>query len=99
MISTVRSFAASPPLRGTLEPAGVSQPGSQGVDAAGDSIGLIGGDSWSVDLHLPGSDAGSFGSDDNAGAVITFTDENGKEYTVGDKTPTVLIRPRGWRLC
>ena len=30
---------------------------------------------------------------------IDFTDETGKRYTVGEKTPTVLVRPRGWRLC
>ena len=30
---------------------------------------------------------------------IDFTDESGKEYKVGEKTPTILVRPRGWRLC
>lgn len=31
--------------------------------------------------------------------TIDFTDDNGKRYEVGDTTPTVLVRPRGWRLC
>ncbi len=30
---------------------------------------------------------------------IDFTDQSGKEYVVGDRTPTVLLRPRGWHLC
>ncbi len=30
---------------------------------------------------------------------IDFTDENGKEYRVGEHTPTVVLRPRGWHLC
>ncbi len=29
---------------------------------------------------------------------IDFT-EDGKEYRVGQQTPTVMVRPRGWRLC
>ncbi|MEO7126850.1 MAG: malate synthase A [Nakamurella sp.] len=28
-----------------------------------------------------------------------FIDERGKEYQVGAVTPTVMLRPRGWRLC
>lgn len=28
-----------------------------------------------------------------------FTDERGKEYKVGEQTPTVVVRPRGWHLC
>ena len=31
--------------------------------------------------------------------TIDFTDDNGRTYQVGDTTPTVLVRPRGWRLC
>ncbi len=31
--------------------------------------------------------------------TIDFVDESGKEYSVGDQTPTILVRPRGWRLC
>jgi malate synthase len=31
--------------------------------------------------------------------TIDFTDEKGRTYAVGDQTPTVLVRPRGWRLC
>ena len=30
---------------------------------------------------------------------IDFTDENGKEYVVGEQTPTIVLRPRGWHLC
>ena len=30
---------------------------------------------------------------------IDFTDDSGKEYKVGEKTPTIIVRPRGWRLC
>ena len=30
---------------------------------------------------------------------IDFTDDSGKRYSVGERTPTVLVRPRGWRLC
>ena len=30
---------------------------------------------------------------------IDFTDEGGKEYRVGETTPTVVLRPRGWHLC
>jgi malate synthase len=30
---------------------------------------------------------------------IDFTDENGKEYVVGEETPTIVLRPRGWHLC
>ena len=30
---------------------------------------------------------------------IDFTDDNGKEYRVGAQTPTIMVRPRGWRLC
>lgn len=30
---------------------------------------------------------------------IDFTDENGKEYAVGQDTPTIVLRPRGWHLC
>lgn len=30
---------------------------------------------------------------------IDFTDEHGKEYRVGETTPTVVVRPRGWHLC
>lgn len=28
-----------------------------------------------------------------------FVSEGGKEYRVGDKTPTIVLRPRGWHLC
>ena len=28
-----------------------------------------------------------------------FVAESGKEYRVGDTTPTVVLRPRGWHLC
>ncbi|WP_111768258.1 malate synthase A [Nakamurella deserti] len=31
--------------------------------------------------------------------TIDFTDDNGRTYQVGDTTPTVMVRPRGWRLC
>jgi malate synthase len=30
---------------------------------------------------------------------LEFTDESGKEYRVGEQTPTIVVRPRGWRLC
>ena len=30
---------------------------------------------------------------------LDFTDESGKEYKVGAQTPTIVVRPRGWRLC
>jgi malate synthase len=30
---------------------------------------------------------------------IDFTSEDGKEYKVGEVTPTIVVRPRGWRLC
>ena len=30
---------------------------------------------------------------------LEFTDESGKEYKVGGQTPTIVVRPRGWRLC
>ena len=30
---------------------------------------------------------------------IDFVADNGKEYRVGDVTPTVVLRPRGWHLC
>ncbi|WP_109473875.1 malate synthase A [Ornithinimicrobium cavernae] len=30
---------------------------------------------------------------------LDFTDENGKEYAVGQQTPTIVLRPRGWHLC
>ena len=30
---------------------------------------------------------------------IDFTTEDGKDYKVGDVTPTIVVRPRGWRLC
>ena len=30
---------------------------------------------------------------------LEFTSEDGKEYKVGDVTPTIVVRPRGWRLC
>lgn len=31
---------------------------------------------------------------------IDFSDElTGKRYEVGDRTPTVMVRPRGWHLC
>lgn len=30
---------------------------------------------------------------------IDFTDENGKEYAVGQERPTIVLRPRGWHLC
>ncbi len=29
---------------------------------------------------------------------IDFTDERGKRYEVGESTPTILVRPRGWHL-
>jgi malate synthase len=29
---------------------------------------------------------------------IDFTDPNGKRYEVGESTPTILVRPRGWHL-
>ncbi len=29
---------------------------------------------------------------------IDFTDERGKRYEVGEETPTILVRPRGWHL-
>jgi len=29
---------------------------------------------------------------------IDFTDPNGKRYEVGEATPTILVRPRGWHL-
>jgi malate synthase len=29
---------------------------------------------------------------------IDFTDSNGKRYEVGESTPTILVRPRGWHL-
>ncbi len=28
-----------------------------------------------------------------------FVSDDGKQYTVGDRTPTVVVRPRGWHLC
>jgi len=31
--------------------------------------------------------------------TLEFTAEDGKEYRVGDQTPTIVVRPRGWRLC
>ncbi len=30
---------------------------------------------------------------------LAFTAEDGKEYQVGEETPTIVVRPRGWRLC
>ena len=30
---------------------------------------------------------------------LEFTSEDGKEYKVGETTPTIVVRPRGWRLC
>jgi malate synthase len=30
---------------------------------------------------------------------IDFVAEDGREYRVGDVTPTVVVRPRGWHLC
>ncbi len=30
---------------------------------------------------------------------IDFVTETGKEYRVGERTPTVVLRPRGWHLC
>ena len=30
---------------------------------------------------------------------IDFTDDSGKEYVVGQETPTIVLRPRGWHLC
>ncbi|HEY4625722.1 MAG TPA: malate synthase A, partial [Blastococcus sp.] len=30
---------------------------------------------------------------------LEFTSEDGKEYKVGEVTPTIVVRPRGWRLC
>ncbi len=30
---------------------------------------------------------------------LDFTAEDGKEYRVGAETPTIVVRPRGWRLC
>lgn len=30
---------------------------------------------------------------------LDFTADDGKEYRVGDQTPTIVVRPRGWRLC
>jgi malate synthase len=30
---------------------------------------------------------------------IDFVAESGKEYRVGEVTPTVVLRPRGWHLC
>ena len=30
---------------------------------------------------------------------LEFTSEDGKEYQVGETTPTIVVRPRGWRLC
>ena len=29
---------------------------------------------------------------------IDFTDDKGKRYEVGDTTPTIMVRPRGWHL-
>jgi malate synthase len=29
---------------------------------------------------------------------IDFTDANGKRYEVGESTPTIMVRPRGWHL-
>jgi malate synthase len=29
---------------------------------------------------------------------VDFTDERGKRYAVGEQTPTILVRPRGWHL-
>jgi len=31
--------------------------------------------------------------------TVDFTAEDGKRYEVGARTPTILARPRGWRLC
>jgi len=28
-----------------------------------------------------------------------FVSDDGKQYTVGDRTPTIVVRPRGWHLC
>jgi malate synthase len=30
---------------------------------------------------------------------LDFTSDAGKEYRVGQRTPTIVVRPRGWRLC
>jgi malate synthase len=30
---------------------------------------------------------------------LDYTAEDGKEYKVGEETPTIVVRPRGWRLC
>ncbi|MGI3781484.1 MAG: malate synthase A [Janthinobacterium lividum] len=29
---------------------------------------------------------------------VDFTDDRGKRYAVGDQTPTIMVRPRGWHL-
>ncbi len=31
--------------------------------------------------------------------AVDFTAEDGKRYEVGATTPTLIVRPRGWRLC
>jgi len=30
---------------------------------------------------------------------LSYDSEDGKEYRVGEVTPTIVVRPRGWRLC
>jgi len=32
-------------------------------------------------------------------ADFVSDDDDGKSYTVGDQTPTMVVRPRGWHLC
>jgi malate synthase len=31
--------------------------------------------------------------------TIDFISDDGREYTVGEQTPTIMVRPRGWHLC
>jgi malate synthase len=64
-----------------------------------------GADVWMADLEDATSPTwrnvieGQLNLHDALRRKIDFTDESGKEYRVGDVTPTVVLRPRGWHLC
>ena len=41
---------------------------------------------------------GQFNLRDTVGGTISFTSPEGKQYRLGDKLATLLVRPRGWHL-
>jgi hypothetical protein len=57
---------------------------STGVDAAGNSSVVVGGDGWQVTVRFPGTAAGSFATGGGAGPEVLFTDANNNTWYASD---------------